>query len=150
MCTCWHMRPVHCVVLRLLLTCTAWPARGSFQQTLSGTAKATDWPALQMMTPGQSCSAPWCVPLCSDRHHPFQPPRLSSRPLPAHVNLQIKKKHLNYFILKLQIKFLHIKGSKERYLLGQNANANFWGHPLYQATKWHLNNSYMMKHLMES
>ena len=35
----------------------------------------------------------------------------------------------------------HIKGSKERYLLGQDKTSNFRGNPLCQATKRHLNNS---------
>ena len=34
----------------------------------------------------------------------------------------------------------HIKGSKERYLLGQDKTSNFRGNPLGQATKRHLNN----------
>ena len=35
----------------------------------------------------------------------------------------------------------HITGSKERYLLGQDKTSKFWGNPLCQATKRHLNNS---------
>ena len=40
---------------------------------------------------------------------------------------------------KLTIK--HMKGSKECYLLGQNATCEFRVNLRYQATKWHLNNS---------
>ena len=39
-----------------------------------------------------------------------------------------------------QMRSKHINGLKERYLLGQKS-ANFWGNPLCQATKRHLNNS---------
>ena len=35
----------------------------------------------------------------------------------------------------------HMKGSNERRLLGQNTSCKCSGNPLYQATKWHLNNS---------
>ena len=40
-----------------------------------------------------------------------------------------------------QSRYKRIKGSKERYLLGQKQSANFLGTLLHQATKRHLNNS---------